>query len=513
MATTIDLTKRGPAGIDGTAIASGRGNPRASFGLEGWLYVNLSSTALFRKENGEWKAQFFMKGLKGEAGKRGVSLRAGEGAPPEDIGNPGDNYVDLSTGDVYGPKASSGSWPITPIGSLAGPQGDQGEIGLGWYSGSGAPNDADGRDGEVYFRTSNDDVYAKAGGAWSVVANLKGGVGDTGDTGPSPLLPVTPWVSGMTAVVGPPATFVSNAGSSYECLVAHTAGADFATDLAAGKWGLVAEKGLDGSGTGTVNPTGAGALAGKLAVFADNGGTSIGGTGGKAGGAIDWAAAVDIASAGTCDIGAAASNLVHITGTTTITAFDTVASGAERKVTFDGILTLTHGASLILPGGTSITTAAGDTATFASEGSGVWRCLSYARANGATIIAPASASDFWTGTDNSKPLSAKTITDAANWVPLTSGSNVATDCRAGRHFRLEANHNFTLSLPTDIDPGVDYLWEIVQGSTGGTGAFNSVFNFGGVTPTLSVGVGKVDLVTAVYDPTLSKLISRFSKGS
>jgi len=509
---TIDLTKRGPAGIDGTAIASGHGNPRASFGLEGWLYVNLSSTALFRKENGEWKAQFFMKGLKGEAGKRGVSLRAGEGAPPEDIGNPGDNYVDLSTSDVYGPKASSGSWPITPIGSLAGPQGDQGEIGLGWYSGSGAPNDADGRDGEVYFRTSNDDVYAKAGGAWSVVANLKGGVGDTGDTGPSPLLPVTPWVSGMTAVVGPPATFVSNAGSSYECLVAHTAGADFATDLAAGKWGLVAEKGLDGSGTGTVNPTGAGALAGKLAVFADNGGTSIGGTGGKAGGAIDWAAAVDIASAGTCDIGAATSNIVRITGSTTITALGSIAAGAVRWVLFAGSLTLTHNAtSLILPGAANITTAAGDTAVFVSEGSGNWRCLGYQRANGG-IIAQAAASDFWAGTSVSKPTTPKTIADAGALVSLTSGTTINTDGSAGQNFMVTLDHNATFAAPTNLIDGKVYTWIIKQGSTGGTGAFNAAFEFPSA-PTLSTGAGKYDIVSAVYCAADSKLIARFSKGS
>ena len=42
---------------------------------------------------------------------------------------------------------------------------------------------------------------------------------------------------------------VTESGSSYVCKVAHTSGT-FATDLAAAKWGLVAQKGAAGAGTG-----------------------------------------------------------------------------------------------------------------------------------------------------------------------------------------------------------------------------------------------------------------------
>jgi len=94
----------------------------------------------------------------------------------------------------------------------------------------------------------------------------------------------------------------------------------------------------------------------------------------------------DIASASTADIGAATGNFVHITGTTTITAFGTVAAGARRLVVFDGALTLTHHAtSLILPTGVNITTAAGDTAVCISEGSGNWRVASYQRKDGTAL--------------------------------------------------------------------------------------------------------------------------------
>lgn len=118
-----------------------------------------------------------------------------------------------------------------------------------------------------------------------------------------------------------------------------------------------------------------------------NGGGTITGTLTMSGAAINEAVRVDVASATTCDIGAAASNYVRITGTTTITGLGTIASGARRQVLFGGILTLTHNAtSLILPTGANITTAAGDCALFESEGSGNWRCVNYERASGAAVL-------------------------------------------------------------------------------------------------------------------------------
>lgn len=91
----------------------------------------------------------------------------------------------------------------------------------------------------------------------------------------------------------------------------------------------------------------------------------------------------DIASASTTNIAAATGDYVHITGTSTITAFGTAKAGVRREVVFDGILTLTHNAtSLILPTEANITTAAGDRAVFRSLGSGNWRCMGYERADG-----------------------------------------------------------------------------------------------------------------------------------
>ena len=101
---------------------------------------------------------------------------------------------------------------------------------------------------------------------------------------------------------------------------------------------------------------------------------------------LNEAPTVTIASASTVNIGAAASNQIIISGTTTITGLGTIAAGVTREVLFSGALTLTHnGTSLILPGTANITTAANDTAKFRSLGSGNWVCLWYKKADGTSI--------------------------------------------------------------------------------------------------------------------------------
>ncbi|MBV4459167.1 hypothetical protein KVG96_14500 [Pseudomonas sp. COR58] len=108
--------------------------------------------------------------------------------------------------------------------------------------------------------------------------------------------------------------------------------------------------------------------------------------GGTLTGAMNDAPPQSIASGATTDIGAATSNVVYITGTTTITNFGTIAAGARRTVRFTGVLTLTYnGASMILPTGANITTAINDSAEFLSMGSGNWICLFYKRDSGGTV--------------------------------------------------------------------------------------------------------------------------------
>ncbi|WP_225933830.1 phage tail protein [Pseudomonas azerbaijanoccidentalis] len=108
--------------------------------------------------------------------------------------------------------------------------------------------------------------------------------------------------------------------------------------------------------------------------------------GGTLTGPINDAPAQTIASAATVDIGASTSNVVAISGTTTITGFGTIEAGARRTVRFLGSLLLTHNAtSLILPGQATIATAANDVAVMLSLGGGNWMCVDYERANGKPV--------------------------------------------------------------------------------------------------------------------------------
>lgn len=98
-----------------------------------------------------------------------------------------------------------------------------------------------------------------------------------------------------------------------------------------------------------------------------------------------------LASAATTDIGTIGSHNVNITGVTGITSFGSTAITAwpVYKLTFAGVLTITHnGTSLILPGGAGITTAANDTAEVVYLGSGNWRMTSYTRATGVATVNP-----------------------------------------------------------------------------------------------------------------------------
>lgn len=140
----------------------------------------------------------------------------------------------------------------------------------------------------------------------------------------------------------------------------------------------------------------------------------------------------DVASATTTNLSTATGNLVDVTGTTTITAI-TLVEGTERTVRFTGALTLTNGASLVLPGGTNITTVAGDMAIFRGYAAGVVRCVLYSpitvtgtgsavKANAPTLVAPvlgiASATSWnkWTLT---APTTAAVLTAGADNVVYT----------------------------------------------------------------------------------------------
>jgi len=101
-------------------------------------------------------------------------------------------------------------------------------------------------------------------------------------------------------------------------------------------------------------------------------------------GPLRFAEGAAIASATSVDMDSATGNFLHVTGTTTINTI-TLAQGAFRWVVFDGALTLTHSANLLL-GGANITTHANMILCFIGEGSGVTRLMGGMTASGRSIV-------------------------------------------------------------------------------------------------------------------------------
>lgn len=157
-----------------------------------------------------------------------------------------------------------------------------------------------------------------------------------------------------------------------------------------------------------------------------------------------------VASAATTDIGAATSQNVTVTGTTTITSFGTVAAGTFRRVVFSGVLTLTHNAtSLILPQGGNVVTAAGESLEAVSLGSGNWRVTSYTRVganglvSGVAVAASGTAVNFTGATGI--PSWAKRIT--VMWADISTNGTSGIGIQIGPSGGLETSgYNFVLSV-------------------------------------------------------------------
>lgn len=95
----------------------------------------------------------------------------------------------------------------------------------------------------------------------------------------------------------------------------------------------------------------------------------------------------DITAATTIDVPNDGSYFV-VTGNTTIAGISDDWVGRTVVLKFSGTPQLTHSASFILPGSANITASAGDMMIVANESTGVWRCVAYQKASGASVVAP-----------------------------------------------------------------------------------------------------------------------------
>ena len=221
----------------------------------------------------------------------------------------------------------------------------------------------------------------------------------------------------------------------------------------------------------------------------------------------------DIASAATTDLGTVTSSKVRITGTTTITAFGTIAAGITKYIRFAGALTLTHNAtSLILPGAANITTAADDAAIAISLGSGNWIVVAYLRASGLPVIIATTAQ--YLANTAGRALTTDQVNAAGALFGLTDGATINWDMASGFNASVTLGGNRTLANPTNTIVGRTGAIVVTQDGTGSrTLAYGTNWEAaGGVFPVLSTAAGAKDVIFYWIQSSTSIIITGILKG-
>lgn len=207
--------------------------------------------------------------------------------------------------------------------------------------------------------------------------------------------------------------------------------------------------------------------------------------------AINEALGADIASAATLNLDAATGNFVKVTGTTNITAI-TLSPGVERTVLFAGALTLTHGASLVLPGGANITTAANTIAVFRGGAAGVVYCVACSKVSGQggrLVDVQVFKGSGWNGTTDTwnKPANLSTsaflIVDACS-AGGQGGGAAATSSQASAGSGGSSGPRFKVKIPASV---VGATATVVTGNGGYGASAGSAGNQGGTTSFTSGG--------------------------
>ena len=117
-----------------------------------------------------------IKGEKGDKGDMGTSIYGDNGVPDNNFGNDGDQYLDFDTNNLY--EKVAGVWIL--IDNI---QGGKGDVGDSTILGNAPPNNAVGQDGDTFLDLATGNLYKKMAGVWSLVGNVKGIKGDKGDKG------------------------------------------------------------------------------------------------------------------------------------------------------------------------------------------------------------------------------------------------------------------------------------------------------------------------------------------
>lgn len=191
------------------------------------------------------------KGPKGDKGDTGDMGAAGATGAQGLTGATGEQGVQGLKGDI----GNTGATGPQGVQGATGAVGAAGVDGATWRTGSGAPSNGLGVNGDLYLNTATGDVHQRASGSYSIIANIKGApgiqgvtgntgaqgiqgttgaqgptgsTGMTGATGPSVAIPYVvtlPLIAAVTDIVRIPLTFagtITRVSFSLQALVSGT---------------------------------------------------------------------------------------------------------------------------------------------------------------------------------------------------------------------------------------------------------------------------------------------------
>lgn len=164
------------SGADGATWHTGAGAPVNTLGSDGDFYFRVGTGALagtiYMKVSGSWVKQVDI-----DQGSDGATWHSGSGLPDNDLGKVGDWFFRTDQGYVY-EKTGEAEWTFQR--DLTGPQGINGAT---WHTGNGIPASGLGDNGDFYFQHDESDVWQKAAGVWTKIADLSGADGANWFTG------------------------------------------------------------------------------------------------------------------------------------------------------------------------------------------------------------------------------------------------------------------------------------------------------------------------------------------
>lgn len=216
-----------------------------------------------------------------------------------------------------------------------------------------------------------------------------------------------------------------------------------------------------------------------------------------------------IASATTTDLSTVTNDYIQVTGTTTITAFGTPRTGVRKILEFAGALILTYNAtSLIIPGASNVTTAAGDICEIVHEGSGNWRALNYIPATGKALVANGTLPNqqIFSSSGTFTPITtsiAVILTGAGGGGGGGGSGHTFSGGGGGGGVGVFLIKNLTIGTPITVTCGAAGSGGAVNsgGGTGGTSTFGSYITCTGGTGGSNGGTGGASGVCSAYDTT------------